>query len=474
MAKRTQDKINGKAKDRFRISPKSLASLGIAFPLSWAFLINAASYTGEATGFNSQAPWSIAYAVLAAAMLAFGFATSKVPWLSSHRGVDGLMSALGGVGTIVMTLAFNTHALSFLQLPSTILCSCVLGWLYLQWSAAYVTLSTRQAVGCLFFANIAASLVKCVVHFLPLYAATLITCLLPVVSMLLCRIAVAEEEPSTAPIVRFESHNMRGLWKVGVAVIVFSFVTALLLGRFAGNQSALVTSAFLAARGVEVVISIIVLALVMYAGKSFNFSQLWRILLIVLAVDMLCQAAIPQYTIIRCVESSAWDLLVLFSWLTFADIARHATIPAPLVFGVGWACYTAPFATGTAIAALAPLGSMSVATTVALMFALLLTSAFCLELRDQDTKWIFAELSGEPTVEPANYRDVDQKCADLGTQYGLTPRELEIMQLLCKGRTKAYIAEKLYLTENTVKSHVKHIYAKLDVHSKQELLNLVE
>ena len=48
------------------------------------------------------------------------------------------------------------------------------------------------------------------------------------------------------------------------------------------------------------------------------------------------------------------------------------------------------------------------------------------------------------------------------------------MKLLCKGRTKSYIAETLYLTENTVRSHAKHLYTKLEVHSKQELLSLLE
>mgnify|MGYP000004805637 CR=1 FL=1 len=69
---------------------------------------------------------------------------------------------------------------------------------------------------------------------------------------------------------------------------------------------------------------------------------------------------------------------------------------------------------------------------------------------------------------------LEERCEEVGKQHKLTPRELEIMQLLCKGRTKAYIAETLYLTENTVKGHTKHIYSKLDVHSKQELLDLVE
>ena len=119
-------------------------------------------------------------------------------------------------------------------------------------------------------------------------------------------------------------------------------------------------------------------------------------------------------------------------------------------------------------------GEHDAVIVVALMFVLLLVSSFCLEMRDQDTKRLFAELHGEPVSAPADYRSLEERCEEVGKQHKLTPRELEIMQLLCKGRTKAYIAETLYLTENTVKGHTKHIYSKLDVHSKQELLELVE
>ena len=61
----------------------------------------------------------------------------------------------------------------------------------------------------------------------------------------------------------------------------------------------------------------------------------------------------------------------------------------------------------------------------------------------------------------------------MGSQRGLTAREVEVLQLLCKGRSKSYIAESLFISENTVRSHSKHIYAKLDVHSKQEILDLI-
>lgn len=96
-----------------------------------------------------------------------------------------------------------------------------------------------------------------------------------------------------------------------------------------------------------------------------------------------------------------------------------------------------------------------------------------MEVRDQDTKWIFAELSGERVSAPQDHCSIDERCDAIGVERNLTPRELEVMKMLCKGRTKSYIAETLYLTEDTVRSHAKHIYTKLDVHSKQELMDLV-
>ena len=50
----------------------------------------------------------------------------------------------------------------------------------------------------------------------------------------------------------------------------------------------------------------------------------------------------------------------------------------------------------------------------------------------------------------------------------------EILVYLARGRTKSYIANELFVTENTVRSHVRNIYSKLEVHTRQELLDLVE
>lgn len=69
---------------------------------------------------------------------------------------------------------------------------------------------------------------------------------------------------------------------------------------------------------------------------------------------------------------------------------------------------------------------------------------------------------------------IDAACHILGKQHGLTPRETEILTLLAKGRDGKFIAEKYVLSYQTVKTHIKHLYAKLGVHSRQELINLTD
>ncbi len=80
----------------------------------------------------------------------------------------------------------------------------------------------------------------------------------------------------------------------------------------------------------------------------------------------------------------------------------------------------------------------------------------------------------EDAVVEAPKATFDERCRALAEQYGLTPRELEVFQMLARGRDRAYIQEQLVVSRNTVKAHVKHIYAKLDIHSHQDLIDLVE
>lgn len=70
-------------------------------------------------------------------------------------------------------------------------------------------------------------------------------------------------------------------------------------------------------------------------------------------------------------------------------------------------------------------------------------------------------------------RPFQERCRALARGAGLSEREFEIMMYFAKGRDAAYIQRELVLTHSTISSHRQHIYAKLGVHSQQELLSLL-
>jgi DNA-binding CsgD family transcriptional regulator len=62
----------------------------------------------------------------------------------------------------------------------------------------------------------------------------------------------------------------------------------------------------------------------------------------------------------------------------------------------------------------------------------------------------------------------------IAEQYGLSFRQKEIMKLLVKGRDSKYITEHLNISRSTAKTHVYNLYRKINIHSRQELLDLIE
>ena len=80
-----------------------------------------------------------------------------------------------------------------------------------------------------------------------------------------------------------------------------------------------------------------------------------------------------------------------------------------------------------------------------------------------------------PVASEPFYQDRISKQAELLRQhYRLSARETEVMELIARGNTVARIAEDLVVSENTIRTHSKRIYTKLDIHKKQELLDLID
>ena len=66
-----------------------------------------------------------------------------------------------------------------------------------------------------------------------------------------------------------------------------------------------------------------------------------------------------------------------------------------------------------------------------------------------------------------------ERIVTLANGYALTKREREILQYLSLGYGSVYISKTLFISDNTARTHIRNIYRKLDVSSREELLSLV-
>jgi DNA-binding NarL/FixJ family response regulator len=95
---------------------------------------------------------------------------------------------------------------------------------------------------------------------------------------------------------------------------------------------------------------------------------------------------------------------------------------------------------------------------------------------DQIEQALRAVMRGEAAIDPAVQHHVVAAVAAAGAQEaaaeplpdGLTPREAEVMSLIAAGLSNAEIADRLVITEATVKSHVNHLFGKTGVRDRAQ------
>lgn len=75
---------------------------------------------------------------------------------------------------------------------------------------------------------------------------------------------------------------------------------------------------------------------------------------------------------------------------------------------------------------------------------------------------------------PKRNNEMESACNLLAEQRKLTGREREVLGLLSQRYNAPYIAKKLVLSQSTVKTHMRNLYAKLEVHSQSDLYLLLE
>ena len=68
-------------------------------------------------------------------------------------------------------------------------------------------------------------------------------------------------------------------------------------------------------------------------------------------------------------------------------------------------------------------------------------------------------------------REFSSRVEEIAQHYDFSPRQTEIFAYLTRGHKADFIANKLFISPNTVRTHVANIYRKLEIHTHQELLN---
>lgn len=136
--------------------------------------------------------------------------------------------------------------------------------------------------------------------------------------------------------------------------------------------------------------------------------------------------------------------------------------------------------------ALALVGCLAVTQVAGNAAAALFSAAFCilslaLGLLLART-WNSNEIAERASIEELrrfveNHQDVEatleERCARVAREFDLTRREEAILGLLLEGKTRPEVAEALFVSENTVKTHIRNLYKKMGVSGKAELAEVV-
>lgn len=118
-------------------------------------------------------------------------------------------------------------------------------------------------------------------------------------------------------------------------------------------------------------------------------------------------------------------------------------------------------------------------TQEATLVGFLMTIATVL-LLSSDDMWVVLGVRGYRVDTAFDSEEADEEKEGVGAKlgecfdaYGLTAREAEVAQLLVLGHTQARIAENLCISENTVATHVRHVYQKIGVHNRQQFVDFI-
>jgi DNA-binding CsgD family transcriptional regulator len=264
---------------------------------------------------------------------------------------------------------------------------------------------------------------------------------------------------------------------VAVELAIYGLVVGLV--RLSGEGSQYETAVVATHLVFRTVFPLVLLWLIVWRRRTIEIALLLQLALLfiitaLVAISFFGGATSPVAVI---ASTCARTIVIILLWFTLALLAQRSNKHPYVVFGVGWALYMLSIAGGMVLGeVLHALQVFSDAFFLNLVYFLVVSTMLILGVRRVPSTSLLIDdvavrASTRPT--PQDFDLIDGRCKKLGELHGLTQREIEVMQLICKGRSKSYIADALSISENTVRSYAKNIYFKVGIHNRQALLSLV-
>lgn len=360
---------------------------------------------------------------------------------------------------------------------------------YVSWTQLYASLPGEDAEVCIPLTVALAQLIALVLGWVGGWASYAVLILCPCASaacLLLAEARLAQRGSADAPAESHGGHRSlfdpRCLVFTGSVWFALSVVTSLVQTGGSGDF----LDAFLAPFVVSFGVLLALMLLYVFHARRITPLESARIVVpfIVLGVASLTafgtQVAPVAFLVVRTAAMFYWALLQI----SVADAVREGVFIAAKAIGLVRGSIQTGAALSIPIVML--LGTVELGT-VAFFLVGLVCVAFSVALpamsgtagrsdepaghpEDPQSEEP-TDGEGEPTFAEGDFR---RRCDRLAREYGPSPRELDVAICLLHGRNMPYIREHLCISRNTINTHVRHIYAKLDVHSKQELIDIFE
>lgn len=167
------------------------------------------------------------------------------------------------------------------------------------------------------------------------------------------------------------------------------------------------------------------------------------------------------------ISTALYTIGLLLLFLIAHNIKSKTSMPAEGLFGIFYGIATLIGLLGcfASIAKIADGGIVNW-STVALFCACFLSLFLLPRGKSQ-----YASTPSESTT--VVFEIGSQLNEEIKAEYCLTEKEMEVLELMMQGRNVPAIAEQLYISKNTVRTHCKHIFKKVGVHSRQECIDAV-